>query len=97
MKALRDAFDATMKDPDFVKEATDDAVAKRFARKFGEGGVKEYLYNLLSTKGEAGYDWSLESEVGFPSGTLHQGRVALSREWTQHMSIVGSYLGRVSS
>jgi hypothetical protein len=43
----------------------------------------------------AGYDWSLESEVGFPSGTLHQGRVALSREWTQHMSIVGSYLGRV--
>ena len=43
----------------------------------------------------AGYDWSLESEVGFPSGTLHQGRLALSREWTQHMSIVGSYLGRV--
>ena len=30
----------------------------------------------------AGYDWTLENELDLPSGTLHQGRVALSREWT---------------
>jgi len=42
----------------------------------------------------AGYDWTLENEVDLPSGTLHQGRLALSREWTPRMSIVGSYLGR---
>ena len=42
----------------------------------------------------AGYDWTLENELDLPSGTLHQGRVALSREWTPRMSIVGSYLGR---
>jgi hypothetical protein len=42
----------------------------------------------------AGYDWTLENEVDIPSGTMHQGRLALSREWTQRMSIVGSYLGR---
>ena len=43
----------------------------------------------------AGYDWTLENELDLPSGTLHQGRVALSREWTPRMSLVGSYLARV--
>lgn len=32
---------------EFVRSESDDEIAKRFSRKFGEGGVKEYLYNLL--------------------------------------------------
>lgn len=32
---------------DFISEATDEELSRRFARKFGEGGVKEYYYNLL--------------------------------------------------
>lgn len=31
----------------FVAEATDEEISKKFSRKFGEGGVKEYLYNLF--------------------------------------------------
>ena len=42
----------------------------------------------------AGYDWTTENEIDTPSGTLHQARVAVSREWTTRTSIVGSYLGR---
>lgn len=30
----------------FVKSAPDQAVSEKFSRKFGEGGVKEYFYNL---------------------------------------------------
>ena len=41
-----------------------------------------------------GYDWTREHEIDTPSGTLHQGRVAVSREWTERTDIVGSYLGR---
>lgn len=42
----------------------------------------------------AGYDFTHETEVDTPTGRLHQGRVALSREWTSRTSIVGSYLAR---
>lgn len=42
----------------------------------------------------AGYDYTYETEIDTPSGRLHQGRVALSREWTSRTSIVGSYLAR---
>lgn len=42
----------------------------------------------------AGYDLTRENEIDTPSGTLHQGRVAISREWTTRSSIVASYLGR---
>jgi DGQHR domain-containing protein len=30
----------------FVRDASDDEIKSRFSRKFGEGGVKEYLYEL---------------------------------------------------
>ena len=42
----------------------------------------------------AGYDFTRENEIDLPSGTLHQGRVAVSHEWTTRSSVVGSYLGR---
>jgi hypothetical protein len=42
----------------------------------------------------AGYDWTRENELDTPEGTMHQARVALSREWTSRSSIVGSYLAR---
>lgn len=32
---------------DFIRDASDEEVAVRFSRKFGEGGVKEYLYHLF--------------------------------------------------
>lgn len=32
---------------DYFSSVTDDTIAQRFSRKFGEGGVKEYLYHLL--------------------------------------------------
>jgi hypothetical protein len=41
-----------------------------------------------------GYDFTLEQEVDTPRGTMHQGRLAISREWTSRTDIVGSYLGR---
>ena len=31
---------------DFFRNASDEEIAGKFSRKFGEGGVKEYLYNL---------------------------------------------------
>lgn len=31
---------------DFVRQASDDKIAEGFSRKFGEGGVKEYLYKM---------------------------------------------------
>jgi len=31
----------------FIEKAMDDEIADKFSRKFGEGGVKEYFYNLL--------------------------------------------------
>lgn len=43
----------------------------------------------------AGYDWTRENELDTPSGTLHQARVAISREWTERMAVVASYLGRL--
>jgi hypothetical protein len=58
-------------------------VAPNFARRMGPRTVLT-----------GGYDWTLENELDTPSGTLHQGRVALSREWTSRMSLVGSYLAR---
>ena len=42
----------------------------------------------------AGYDFTRENELDTPSGTLHQGRVALSREFTPRSAIVGTYLAR---
>jgi DNA sulfur modification protein DndB len=38
---------------EFVRDATDEVVADRFARKFGEGGVREYLYNLCAIVNKA--------------------------------------------
>src|SRR5690606_20286362 len=31
----------------FIRSASDDEISKNFSRKFGEGGVREYYYNLL--------------------------------------------------
>ena len=42
----------------------------------------------------AGYDLTRENELDTPSGTLHQGRLSLSRELTSRSAIVGTYLGR---
>ena len=42
----------------------------------------------------AGYDFTRENELNTPSGTLHQGRVALSHELTSRSAVVGTYLSR---
>ena len=42
----------------------------------------------------AGYDLTRENELDTPSGTLHQARVALSREFTSRSAVVGTYLAR---
>ena len=42
----------------------------------------------------AGYDLTRENELDTPSGTLHQGRLALSREVTSRSAVVGTYLAR---
>ena len=42
----------------------------------------------------AGYDFTRENELDTPSGTLHQARIALSREVTSRSAIVGTYLAR---
>jgi hypothetical protein len=42
----------------------------------------------------AGYDFTRENELDTPSGTLHQARVALSREFTSRSAVVGTYLAR---
>lgn len=58
-------------------------VAPNFARRLGPRSV-------LS----GGYDFTREREIDTPSGTLHQARLAISREFTPRTDIVGSYLGR---
>lgn len=58
-------------------------VTPSFARRFGP----------LTTM-TAGYDYTSENLVDSDTGTLHQGRVALSRELTSRLSISGSYLAR---
>ena len=42
----------------------------------------------------AGYDLTRENELDTPSGTLHQARLALSRELTSRSAVVGTYLAR---
>src|SRR5688500_15278413 len=42
----------------------------------------------------AGYDFTRENELDTPSGTLHQARVALSREFSSRSALVGTYLAR---
>lgn len=42
----------------------------------------------------AGYDLTRENELDTPSGTLHQARFALSREFTSRSALVGTYLAR---
>ena len=42
----------------------------------------------------AGYDLTRENELDTPSGTLHQARLALSREYTSRSAVVGTYLAR---
>ena len=42
----------------------------------------------------AGYDFTRENEIDTPSGTLHQARVSLSREYTSRSALVGTYLAR---
>jgi hypothetical protein len=58
-------------------------VAPNFARRMGPRTVLT-----------GGYDWTREREVDTPSGTMHQGRLAVSREWTARTDVVASYLGR---
>ena len=58
-------------------------VAPNFARRLGPRSVLT-----------GGYDWTQEHEIDTPKGTLHQGRLAISREWTTRIDVVGSYLGR---
>jgi hypothetical protein len=42
----------------------------------------------------AGYDLTRENELDTPSGTLHQARLAFSREMTSRSAVVGTYLAR---
>jgi hypothetical protein len=42
----------------------------------------------------AGYDFTRENELDTPSGTLHQARVAVSREMSSRSAVVGTYLSR---
>jgi hypothetical protein len=42
----------------------------------------------------AGYDFTRENELDTPSGTLHQARIAFSRELTSRSAVVGTYLSR---
>ena len=42
----------------------------------------------------AGYDFTRENELDTPSGTLHQARFALSREFSSRSALVGTYLAR---
>ncbi len=58
-------------------------VAPNFSRRMGPRTVLT-----------GGYDWTQEHEIDTPKGTMHQGRLAISREWTTRTDIVGSYLGR---
>lgn len=45
---------------DYVRRASDDDVRAKFSRKFGEGGVKEYLYNLFKILHEERTDFGPE-------------------------------------
>lgn len=42
---------------DFVRDASDEAVRVKFSRKFGEGGVKEYLFHLCELVQQATSDF----------------------------------------
>ncbi len=42
----------------------------------------------------AGYDFTRENELDTPSGTLHQARISVSREWTTRSAVVLTYLPR---
>jgi DNA sulfur modification protein DndB len=44
----------------YVRTASDDEVKTKFSRKFGEGGVKEYLYNLFKILHEEREDFGPE-------------------------------------
>lgn len=44
----------------YLGGASDDEIRKRFSRKFGEGGVKEYTYELLKVLTEANPDFGPE-------------------------------------
>jgi hypothetical protein len=44
----------------YLGSASDDEIRKRFSRKFGEGGVKEYIYELLKILAEANPDFGPE-------------------------------------
>jgi DGQHR domain-containing protein len=44
----------------FFKSATDEEIKDLYSRKFGEGGVKEYLYNLCETISAASPDFGSE-------------------------------------
>lgn len=45
---------------EFIKEASDDDIHKRFSRRFGEGGVKEYAYHLMQILTEKHSDFGTE-------------------------------------
>jgi hypothetical protein len=45
---------------EFLGNAPDDEIRKRFSRKFGEGGVKEYTYELLKVLSEVNSDFGPE-------------------------------------
>jgi len=45
---------------DFLGSAPDDEIRRRFSRKFGEGGVKEYTYELLKLLSESNSDFGPE-------------------------------------
>jgi len=45
---------------DYLATACDDEIRKRFSRKFGEGGVKEYTYELLKILSDTNADFGPE-------------------------------------
>jgi hypothetical protein len=67
--------------------------ARRTAQRFQLSPTLVRRLNPLSVL-TAGYDLTRENELDFPSGTLHQGRLSVSREFTSRSAIVGSYLAR---
>jgi hypothetical protein len=49
----------------FIETATDEEIREKFSRKFGEGGVKEYLYYLFSIIHDKNKDFGPEEFIGW--------------------------------
>jgi DGQHR domain-containing protein len=66
----------------FISNAPDTAISERFSRKFGEGGVKEYFYNLCQII------HSKNSSFGSTEFLAHMNRLADQRVAETNQSII---------